>query len=447
MFTKTERSDYSVDDGSIGSTKMKKVLIVSYFFPPDTSIGAQRPYGLSKYLPEFGWEPIILTVRRKMESSNGTRIIETDYEDVIKLLKSKLGLSNKSSLHEQLNIPITKDFNYPGFKSKFIKFCREIYTLPDDKKGWYKYAINSASALIESEKIDVIMSTSCPETCHLIASKLKQRYNIPWIADFRDLWTQNHYYGKYQAVKYIERKMESKILSGADALVTVSEPLADILRSSNRNKKVKCVTNGYDENDFPKQSPELTKKFTITYTGTLYSVRRDPALLFKVIRDLITEKKMEQQHIELRFFMESDPWLSKEVSKYGLDGVVTIHGFLPRKEALKKQQESQVLLLLLWNNPKETGVYTGKVFEYLGSRRPIISVGGKKGVVKSLLDSTESGKFTVGEQTLREALLQYYQEFRETGEVKNRSNLNIQQYSYKSIAQKYAGILNEVSTI
>lgn len=426
---------------------MKKVLIISYLFPPDSSIGSQRPYGLSKYLPEYGWEPIILTVRREGGGCNGIRVIETDYDDIIKNLKSKIGLSNHKSLHEQLNIPITKDFDYPGIKSKLIKFCKEIYAMPDEKIGWYKYAVRSASDLIESEKIDAIVSISSPETCHLIASELKHKYDIPWVADFRDLWTQNHYYGKYNAIRYVERRLESKTLSCADALVTVSGPLADILASVHNKKKVGCVTNGYDEEDFREASPKRTEKFTITYTGSLYTGKRDPSLLFQVIKDLIAERQIDREQIEIRFFVgKREHWLHKEIAQYDLDGVVTVNNFLPRNEALKKQQESHLLLLLLWNNAKENGVYTGKIFEYLGSKRPILAIGGADGVVRELLEFTESGRFTTEAETLRDAILQYYHEFKETGEVKNRSNSNTEQYSYRSIAKKYSSILDEIGT-
>ena len=424
---------------------MKKVLIVSYNFPPCIYIGSQRPYRLSKSLPASGWEPVILTTRTEGERLPGCRVIETDYDDVIKSLKSKLGFDRNKSLHDQVGIDITKkEYAYPGLKSKFIKFFKEIVALPDDRIGWYKHAVKSASELMRTEKIDALITTSYPETAHLVGRALKKEFNVPWVADLRDLWTQNHYYGKYPVVKYIEEKIEARTLSFADTLVTVSEPLAAILRSFHRNKKVVCVTNGYDDDDFPEIKGGLTDKFTITYTGTLYTGRRDPSSLFRAVRDLIAEGKIKKERMEIRFFVERDEWLHKEAARYGLEDVVAINGFVPRPEALRMQQESQALLLLLWDNPKEEGVYTGKLFEYLGSRRPIIAVGGTGGVVRELLETTGAGRFAADEGSLKDVLWQYYREYSESGEVKSKSNSTIGSYSYRSIARKYSEVLDEI---
>lgn len=299
--------------------------------------------------------------------------------------------------------------------------------------------------LFIGEKIDAIISTSSPVTAHLIAIKLKQKYNIPWVADLRDLWTQNHYINKSLPIRYLEKKLELKTLSSADAIVTVSEPLAKILKNYHQRNKIFCITNGFDIDDFPIPPPKLTDKFTITYTGLLYNGKRDPSMLFKVISQLLKEGLISRKLIDIRFFGCDDEWLHSEVNKYDLNGIVNIHGFKPREEILKIQQESQLLLLLLWDNKYEEGVYTGKVFEYLGAFRPILAFGGPGGVVKHLLETTNAGRFANDTADLKDVLLEYYNEFLKSREVKCRGNNNIHNYGYEHIAEEYSGILNAIA--
>jgi hypothetical protein len=422
---------------------MKKVLIISFYFPPLQNIGARRPFGLAKYLPRFGWEPIVLTIKLPGKPPDGIRVIETDYKDVLSEWKSRLRFNAQKGLHEQVNIKETKNFDYSTWKSKAIKFVKEIIAFPDEFIGWYRYGLDAASELLEREHIDAIISTSYPVTAHLIASKLKQKYSIPWVADFRDLWTQNHYVTKYGLIRFFERRMEFKTLFDANVLVTAN-PLADVLRVLHKNKEIFCITNGYDVDDFHDTTAKLTDKFTITYTGRLYNGKRDPAMLFKVVQQLIAEKRIEGNLVEIRFFGPKEQWLLDEIDKYNLKGVVSVNDFISREKAIEIQKESQILLLLLWNNKDEDGIYPGKVFEYLGAKRPIIAIGRRGSVVQRLLDETNSGKFAEDANTLERLLLDYYAEYIEYGEIKCHSNENINNYIYGIISKKYSEILNKL---
>lgn len=422
---------------------MKKVLIIAYYFPPYPSIGSQRPYKLAKYLPKFGWEPIVLTSKLPGNPPEGMNVITTDYKDAAANVKSMLGFNPQKSSLEQLGITVSKNYSFPTLKSKIIKFLQEIIVYPDSKKGWYDFALKSASEFLSKEKIHAMISTSQPATSHLIARKLKQKYNLPWIADFRDLWIQNHFYHKYKLVKFFEKRLELKTISKADVLVTVTQGFAESLQSLHKNKEVLCITNGYDTDDYQEILTGLTSKFTITYTGELYNGKRDPYLLFEVIAKLLEENKINRDLIEVRFFGRKEDWLIEEIKKYKLEGIANYYDFVPRKEALEKQKESQLLLLLLDRDNKERDVYPAKVFEYFGARRPIIAIGGVGSIVKELLEKTNAGKFAENAYTLKNILLQYYQEFIESGEVKRDSH-NIEDYTYTSMAKKYSEILNEV---
>lgn len=219
---------------------------------------------------------------------------------------------------------------------------------------------------------------------------------------------------------------------------------ADELKTLHKNKKIVCITNGYDPEDFLDKQSKLTSKFTITYTGGLYNGIMDPSLLFEVISKLIDENRINKDLIEIRFYGPAENWLIDDIKKYNLEGVVNYHGFLHRKVALEKQRESHLLLLLLDNNNKEISYCPAKIYEYLGARRPIIAIGGDGGFVKDILKLTNAGRFAKNTIELKEVLLKYYQEFLESGEVKCQSNSNIANYRYDHIAKQYSEILNIV---
>jgi glycosyltransferase involved in cell wall biosynthesis len=421
---------------------MRKVLIIAYYFPPFVTIGSQRPYRLAKYFPNYGWEPVILTVKREGNLPDGIRVIETDYNDIVYSIRSKLRFGREEGVHEKLGITISKDCKCQTWKSKAIKLVREVLTFPDPQRGWYDFALKSASKLLFNERVDVIISTSFPVTSHLIAQKLKQKYNIPWIADLRDLWTQNHFYDKFDFIKYFERRLELKTLVDADIIVTVTKRFADELKNLHSDKQIFCITNGYDADDFPEMPVKLMSKFTITHTGQLYNGQRDPSLLFEVIAKLLNENKLNKNLIEIRFYGRLDEWLMEMIKKYELQYVVSYYGFLQREEALQKQKESHILLLLLDSNNKEEGVYPAKIFEYFGAKRPIIAIGGYGGIVKELLEETNAGKFAVNADQLRDIILASYQEYIKYGDVRYSGNANIDNYKYISIAQKYSKLLN-----
>ena len=424
----------------------KKVLLIAYSFPPRQAIGSQRPYKLSKYLPAFGWDTVILTAKYPGMRPAGARVIEAENRDIINLIKLKIGLKADEGLHQQIGISVSKNYQHSGFKSNLIKLGKEIIQFPDKQHGWYKFAIKSAVDLINAENIDAIISTSYPVTAHLIARSLKQKFNIPWIADLRDPWTQNPYVNKFGIIKYFEKKLEIKTLSDADAIVALTEPWANDLRKLHKSKKVVCITNGYDEDEFPENSVKLNNKLTITYTGMLYNGKRDPSVLFKVVSQLINENKINRNMIEIIFYSPKEDWLISSIRKYNLESVVCLKDIIPRSDVLKKQMESQLLLILLWDNINEVNFCPGKIYEYMGARRPIIAIGGSKGVVNDILKVTNAGKFADNINSLRNILLEYYEEFTQSGEVKCISNNRIDKYNYKVIAKEYSSLLNGIIT-
>jgi len=321
----------------------------------------------------------------------------------------------------------------------------EITAYPDPQKGWRAYAVEAGADILRQQDIKAIISTSPPVTSHIIAKRLRDEFKIPWVADFRDLWTQNYYYPYSPLRRIIERRLELKTLSAADALVTVSQPAVDDLHSLHRQKPVHSIPNGFDPAEVNTTPAKLTDKFTITYTGNLYPGKQSPEPLFAALRDLITEESMDASDIEVRFYGPEAGWIDKQAERYGLTGIVRQFGVVPREIALNKQRESQLLLLLKWNDPKQRGAYSAKIFEYLAARRPILAVGDFHDVVDKLLDETKAGVSGQTGEEIKAVLLRLYQEYKSTGAASySGDEAEINKYSHREMAKKFVSILDSI---
>jgi hypothetical protein len=421
---------------------VRNVLIISYFFNQTSSIAAVRLRGLAKYLPEFGWNPVVLTVKTSTIPGKTERIFETPFEDRLNLWKKRLGLPLDKTLKEHYNFPTYKEKN--TILDKLVNFWEEIFIYPDPTIDWSVSAIKKGDELLSESHIDAIISSINPPTSHIIAKELAQRKKIPWIADFRDLWTQNHYY-KFSGIRrFFEKILEVKTVSSANALTTTSLPLSEKLKELHKNKKVYAITNGYDPQQVNMKIPS-TKKFSITYTGFVYKGRQDPEPLFRVLKTLIDENMLDPATIEVHFFGYHEGWLTSDIEKYHLENVVQVHGQISREDSIQKQRESQVLLLLTWNDPYEKGIYTGKIFDYLAARRPILAVGLHGTVVTDLLVQTQAGVNVSSDAEIKDHLLKLYREYKENGFV-NYSGVpfEIEKYSQREMAKKFAVVLDDI---
>ena len=419
---------------------MKKVLVIGYPFPLRRG-GSPRLLGLAKYLPEFGWQPIILSAPLDMKPGPGFRVIETPYRDNLRFWKRRLRLSED----EDVRIQIKKRAGVMKKKSALdflLTRIGEVVNYPDADKGWRPYATRAGETLLVTEDIDAIISSSAPITAHLVAKKLKLKHQVPWLADLRDLWSQNHNYSYSHLRKLFDERLERSTLSIADAIVTVSQPWADRLNTLHRDRVVHTITNGFDPEEVNSPPIGLTPKFTITYTGTVYA-RQDPSNLFAALCNLINEGTLTADDIEVRFYGERTGWLDREIEQYRLSNVVSQYDSVSRSIAVEKQRESQLLLCLKWEDSREHGVYPGKLFEYLGARRPILATGGTDDVVSELLGKTKAGISALTVEDIKTTLKELYKEYKQKGMVAYKGKeTEINKYSCRETARKFAGILD-----
>ncbi len=430
---------------------MKKVLIIAYHFPPRPTVAALRPLGLANYLPEFGWQPMILTAALPGRPDPRFEVIETPRPDspVLRLGRRLFKLDPEQTLMAQI-AGLKKKLRIRSERSPLdllLAAVGEVTAYPDPQKRWRADAVRAGHDLLSRGGIHAIISSSFPATAHIIARELKDRWGIPWLADFRDLWTQNHYYPYSPLRRKRERRLEVTTLARADGLVAVSRPWADHLKNLHSQMPVWSIPNGFDPADLNITPSELTDRFTITYTGNLYPRGQSPWPLFAALGDLIAEGSTDATDTEVRFYGPEAGWIDRQAERCGLRDIVRQCGIVPRDVALEKQRESQVLLLLKWNDARERGVHTAKIYEYLAARRPVLAVGGFPDVIDDLLAETGAGVSGQTAQELKPLLLQMYQEYRSTGAVPyTGDDAEIARYSHREMARRFAAILDSLIT-
>jgi len=351
-----------------------------------------------------------------------------------------------SSPHGKKRLTSKKYSRIRPFLKSLYKYYREIAHYPDSEKGWKPFAVKAGDELLQNEDVDAMISSSSPVTSHLIAKELKKKHTIPWVADFRDLWTQNHNYSYTILRKMFEKRLELKTLSVADTLVTVSPLWTEKLSMLHKGKKVYTITNGFDPEKMSNGKADLISKFTITYTGQIYTGKQDPSKILIALKDLISHGTINPKEVEVRFYGREDELLSKKIKEYRLSVVVKQYGLISRETSFEKQKESQLLLLLNWEEPQEKGVIPAKIFEYFAAQRPIFATGGfGHDVVEDVLKEINSGTYCSTIEDIKNALKKYYLEYKSKGKVTyNRNTEEISKYSYQGMARKFAEILDSL---
>jgi glycosyltransferase involved in cell wall biosynthesis len=375
---------------------MNKVLIVTYYWPPSGGAGVQRWLKFSKYLPEFGWEPIILTVDPEYAAYPVTDFsLNDDIPTSLKVFTTPA--TNYFSIYkkDKSRIPSAGFANNVDntFKSKLLRFVRGNFFLPDPRRGWNKYAFKKASELIEKEGIKHLITTSPPHSTQLIGLKLKKKNpGLKWIADLRDPWTDIYYYKQFYPTlisRAIDLKYEKSVLNRADKIITVGESLKTLFLSKVNivENKARVIPNGYDESDFKGNDAVLPSKFTLTYVGTLSDIYPVEGLLVALNR-LRSQKK----DFVLRFVgslsAKTKHMIISEIPESSLE-------FLPytaHNEAINYMLNSSLLILIIPLHSSNKSIITGKLFEYIASGRPILCIGPTEGDAASIINSVHGGE-------------------------------------------------------
>ncbi len=419
-------------------------MILSYYFAPTPSAGAVRMGALVKYLPSLGWETTIVTPRHPERTSNMSATVETDDADMAVSIKRALGLNSDAALKDLVGGSATAPHAGRRLKAQVIDALKGVLAFPDTNRGWISKATAAAREELAQQRFDLVLTTSPPPSAHVAGRKIKRTTGLPWVADLRDLWSDDRFSTAPGWRRAIDRRFEQQTLADADALVTVSGPLASELKEIHPGVPAHTVLNGFDP-DLVNPGEPLPDVLTLTHTGTYHQGRRDPSLLFEAAGNLVRRGALPRDRFRIRLFVKHEPWLVAMAEKHGVTDLLELVPWGSFEDAIRAQRQSHILLLLHWGGLREAGVVTAKVFEYLAARRPILVLGGGPGTLRDLLDDTRGGLQVTSVDTLEHQLSLWWEEFETTGTIAwNGESERIDRYSHVRMTREFVEVFESV---
>ncbi len=430
---------------------MKKLLVITYYWPPSGGVGVQRILKFVKYLPEFGIMPYVVTVSEdKASYPSIDKTLTKDVPEKVKVYRTNttepFGLYSKVLGKKSIPTGFSNESN-PGSIQKFSRFVRGNLYIPDARKGWVKYAYAKAAEIIEKENIDTVLTTSPPHSSQLIGLKLKNNFNINWITDLRDPWTDIHYYKEFRHLPYaknLDLKYERKVLESADKIITVSNAFKDLfVRKSNKidPSKIFVITNGFDPEDFKinNKSKKKEDEFIITVTGTMPE-NYDPFVFIDALKNITDEF----HDISFKFRMVGNAASSviDYFSKPGLENVLELVPTVTHDKAVEYLLESTILFLVIPRFENEKGLIPAKLFEYLAARKTIVCLGPPDCEAAKIIEECKAGK--TFDRNMIEQLTDYLKQL--VSQWKQDKDLDVkndlfEKYSRHNQAKKLAGII------
>ncbi|MEE3406730.1 MAG: glycosyltransferase [Candidatus Cryptobacteroides sp.] len=427
---------------------MKRVLIITYYWPPSGGSGVQRWVKFSKYLPSQGWQPVIYTP----ENPDMPSIDQSLYSDIpgeAEIIKRPI--TEIYSIYRRISgnkgggevNPINSQKK--TLKQKLMLAIRGNLFIPDPRISWLRPSVRFLKKYLREHPVDVIVSTGPPHSMHLIAREVSKATGIPWVADFRDPWTRMFYF-KHLALSDWARKkhekLEKMVLDDASAVVAVSPLVQEEFKTMTGNR-IELVTNGYDPEDFG-QVVEPDGHFNIVHTG-LFASDGNPETLWKVLSDLCREDARFADQLRIRLVGKNDTMILDSIHAAGLERNLVDLGYRDHTVAVREQMGSTMLILPLRKEPEYRATLPGKLFEYLGSQRPVLGIGQTDGAMARILADTGAGETFEwdDEAGIRTYVLKRWEKFL-AGDDDSVPDNNIEQYSRKATARKMAALLESL---
>ena len=436
---------------------MKKVLIITYYWPPAGGVAVQRITKFCKYFSKYGWTPIVLTTQDGNYPAEDASLFKdinkvseiykaSSYEPhaIYRALKSVTQSKKKSNKKSEHFNPNSSVINW------ISDFIRLNVFIPDSRIGWLYPAYKRGLEIVAQHKPDIIFSTAPPFTPHLVARKLAKDCGLPWVADFRDPWVENTLYNtvpKLPLAKLLNKRMEKKVLEQAEQVICVGNNLSKLLASKltvSEQSKISVVTNGYDPDDLsiPASSSD---KFYVSYFGSLY-MRRFPHQLFKSISGLIKNNQVIAEKLVLRLVGNIDPKAREIISSLIPSSNLYIHGHVNQDIIFELVYQPQVLLLTIDNVEHNNLIILGKTFDYITTGNPIVGVGPLDGDAANILNETSTGKmYDYSDASgLENGFLKLFSDW-QTGKI-NKGQQRFSQYEWNNLTSKLTGLFDQVSS-
>ena len=426
---------------------MKRVLIITYYWPPSGGAGVQRWLKFVKYLRSFNWEPIVFTVENGefpvldfdliKEIPDGVEVLTVPAWEPYKMYKLFSG-RNKS---DGINSGFLSEKKGSGLIESISKWIRGNLFIPDARKFWIKPAIQFLNEYLQNHPVDVIISSGPPHSTHLIALSLKKKFQTPWLSDFRDPWTNIDFYKDLKLTKRADqkhRKLENDVLVQSDIVLTIGRQLSNELKILGA-KRVEIIENGFDPQDFLEdKNCELDEKFSIAHIGS-FTPSRNHLVLWKALSHLVNKKEEFKSKLEIKLIGKVDYSVLQSIKDFGLDNYVKKIDYVPHNEVIKHQKSSKLLLLMVNNTPNAKGIVTGKVFEYMASKRPILAIGPKDGDLGEILSKTSTG-VVCDYENVENLSSTIWSIFKDDIKFEN----NISSYSRVELTDKLVSLLNDM---
>jgi glycosyltransferase involved in cell wall biosynthesis len=379
---------------------LKKVLIITYYWPPSGGSGVQRWLRFVKNLRQFGWEPSVYTADNAHYEIIDDSLIREIPDDVqtYKLrvrdansILAKLSLfTGKKSQTAYDNRRLTdKD---TSLKQKFLWFVRGNFFVPDAKMFWIRPSARYLSRILKEKKYDLLVSTGPPHSLHLIAKKLHEQLNIPWVADFRDPWTSIDYIQEINLSRFARAKherLEREVVCAANKVVVIGRTMYTEFKDK-YNVESEIIYNGYNEFHQTQTDYPIDKKFSLVHIG-IFSQNRNCNDLWEVLAELIAEDPVFSTDFELKLVGKTDTAIIESIDRFKLRSHLNSVDYVPYDKTQEYLYGAQVLLLPINRVPYSEFILTGKLFEYLKSNRPILLIGPPHGDAAEIIQKCNAG--------------------------------------------------------
>lgn len=425
---------------------MKKVLVITYYWPPAGGPGVQRWLKFVKYLPEFNIQPIVYCPENPSYPTLDSSLLQ-EVDSKITVLKHpikeplrflKLLFKSKTNILSKGGIPDSKK---QSIFERFLLYIRGNFFVPDARVFWVKPSVKYLSSYISKHQIDTIITTGPPHSVHLIGMQLKAKHKLRWFADFRDPWTDISYHKNLNLTHKAQQKhlkLERQVLNTSDHIIVTSSQTKKLL-SKITQQPISVITNGFDDENV--SSITLDSKFSLTHIGSLFD-QRNPTLLWNVLSELIEEFPEFKANFQLVLVGNVSADIKASMDSAKLTSYLKVVGSVTHNEAVIYQRKTQVLLLIEANTTEASYIIPGKLFEYINANRPILALGPKQSDIPSILKDTQTGRYFdyENETALKIHILELFENYK-TNSLSVASK-DIERFSRKNCTKQLAEVLN-----
>ena len=425
----------------------KKLLIITYYWPPAGGPGVQRWLKFVKYLPEFDVQPIVYVPENPTYPILDQQL-ESEVSDKAIILKKsifepyQLASFLSKNKTKKISSGIIPNQKKQSLLEKLMLWVRGNLFIPDARVFWVQPSVSFLEKYIQENEIDTIITSGPPHSLHLIGLGLKQKLNITWLADFRDPWTTIGYHKSLRLSHFAAKKhkqLESQVLNSADTIIVTSKTTKAEFQVLT-TKPIEVITNGFDIEKVDKQT--LDTKFSLAHIGSFLS-ERNPQILWESLVELCHELPDFKTHLEIKLIGAVSQEVLETIAQFGLHSYLNNLGYVSHAEAVAHQRKSQVLLLIEIDSQDTKSILPGKLFEYLVSERPIVAIGPMGSDFAEIITNTNTGVFFEYSEKakLKQTIQEYYTQFLQ-GNLQSHA-IGLQQYSRKNLTQQLVELLNQ----